>query len=134
MSEPVAVPSRRKPSRGKVIVALLVPLVIVGVLVFAFMKDGAERREILENGASAVGVPTGKVLVESQRDGNRSEQAQRLEYRFIVDGTSYTAAGDQSYDRDFFELNDALRANRTAEVWYLPDDPSRAIVLDKDYR
>jgi hypothetical protein len=124
----------RTRSFGRTVVAIVVPVLILGAVAFATLTQSNDRSRILEAGATTVAVPTGKAVVDSQRDGTRSESVRRLEFRYEVDGTTYTAPGDQQYDRDFFDLSKALAANPTAEVRYLEDDPSQAIVLDKDYR
>ena len=134
MTEPSPSRSPRKRSSVRMVLTIVVPLIVVGAVVFATLTQSTERSNILENGMTAVAVPTGQAVAESQRNGSRSDSIRRLEFRYEVDGTSYTALGDQQYDRDYFDLHRALAANPTAEVKYLEDDPAQAIVLDQDYR
>ena len=134
MTETAASRQRRKRSPGRRVFGVVLAIIVLGVVAFATLTQSNERTRILEDGISAVAVPTGKAVAESQRNGNRADSIRRLEFRFEVDGTTYTVAGDQDYDRDYFDLHKALSANPTAEVRYLEDDPSQAIVLDTDYR
>jgi hypothetical protein len=112
--------------------------VIIAALAVTLLLNGPddERRSILEDGVVTVGEPTGQAVESRERrDGSQNQyEYQRLKFHYVVDGKDYTALGDQRYRSVSFDLDKALEANATAEVRYLEDDPSQAIVLDQDYR
>ncbi|MEV8253543.1 hypothetical protein AB0O95_06200 [Rhodoglobus sp. NPDC076762] len=118
----------------RVIRVIGIPVIALIFLAFVLLKQGDDRAHILENGAVTQALPTGGTVSDTSRLNGRTKHWLSLEFKYLVDGEIYTAAGDQKYDRNYFDKSAALKANPSAEVRYLEDDPSTAIILDADYR
>lgn len=126
-------PPRRTPV-WNLVKFLVIPLIIIAGIGFATLGNQDDRATILDKGVVAEAVPTGNTVAESHRDGRHTVQVVRLEFSFDVDGETYTALGDHTFDEESFDKAAALAANAAAEVHYLDDDPAAAVVLDNDYR
>ncbi|WP_010203319.1 DUF3592 domain-containing protein [Salinibacterium sp. PAMC 21357] len=125
----------RKPiTPWTVIRVIVIPLLVLIFVVFVIVNQGDDRADILENGVATQALPTGGTVSDTSRNNGRTKRWLSLEFRYMVDGEIYTTAGDHKYDRNSFDKTAALNANPSAEVRYREDDPSTAIVLDKDYR
>lgn len=136
MSDPSAPVGRfSKPiSLWTIIRVIVIPLLVLIFVVFAIVAQSDDRANILDNGVSTQALPTGGTVSDTSRSNGHNKHWLSLEFKYMVDGEIYTTAGDQKYDREYFDKAAALNANPSAEVRYLEDDPSTAIVLDKDYR
>lgn len=130
---PTPQPKKRKPV-WNLVRFFVIPLAIIAIIGLVTTQKHDGRAEIIENGLVTQAVPTGNTVDESSRSGRQTVQLVRLEFSYDVDGKTYTALGDQSYDEDSFDEAAALAANVTAEVKYVKGDPQTAIVFDKDYR
>ncbi|MBH0023663.1 DUF3592 domain-containing protein [Salinibacterium sp. SWN248] len=132
-NEPTPQSSRRRPI-WNLVKFFVIPLAIIAIIGVLTTQKHDGRAEIIENGLVTQAVPTGNTVDESSRSGRHTVQLVRLEFSYEVDGTTYTALGDLSYEEESFDKDAALAANPTAEVHYVEADPATAIVLDTDYR
>ncbi|MBH0053684.1 MULTISPECIES: DUF3592 domain-containing protein [unclassified Salinibacterium] len=139
-NKPTAPPNKPTPQANKrrpvwnLVKFFVIPLAIIAIIGVLTTQKHDGRAEIIENGLVTQAVPTGNTVDESSRSGRHTVQLVRLEFSYEVDGKTYIALGDHSYDEGSFDKEAALAANSTAEVHYVEADPATAIVLDTDYR
>ncbi|MBH0008854.1 DUF3592 domain-containing protein [Salinibacterium sp. SWN1162] len=132
-NRPTPQPTKRRPV-WNLVRFFVIPLAIIAIIGVVTTQKHDGPAEILENGLVTQAVPTGNTVDESSRSGRHTVQVVHLEFSYEVDGETYIALGDHSYDEASFDKAAALAANAVAEVHYLDNDPAAAVVLDADYR
>ena len=98
----------------------LAALLIGPVLLFTNYKETTEKKQIMQEGISAIAVPTAKI---SQR-GRRGGRSYKLEIEYAVQGgtrrTERVSVSKELYDRT--EL-------QPINIKYLSKDPSKLIII-----
>jgi hypothetical protein len=108
------------------LVGIIVGIVIIGLLVYVYVRDQQAKAELRERGVTVTARVTGhdiEVSHDTDPDGNSttSTEAYYVIYQYTVNGKSYSRRNKVKR-----ETYDILREGQSVEVVYLPESPSAA--------
>ena len=132
---PTSLPPAPKPSKGAGF-ELNIPLtlgIILGVilLVIAIVVgvNIAKNNNIVDNGLTTIGTPTGQIIDKSHRSNGHTKHRYYIEYSYFVEGKVYKAQGGKSWNiKSQAERQMGLTDEVT--VYYLPEDPTQVVIKD----
>jgi hypothetical protein len=106
--------------------AIVLGIVIVGLLIFVYVRDQQAKRELRERGVTTTARVTGRdheVAYDTDPNTNSttSSETYYVSYQYAVNGTPYS--GRSSVSRETYDI---LREGQPVEVVYLPESPGAA--------
>ena len=111
---------------GNVGLGIIVGIVIVGLLIFVYLRDQQAKAELRERGVTTAARVMGReeeVAFDTDPNTNSttSSTTYYVSYQYTVNGTPYSRRSSVSR-----ETYDILREGQMVEVVYLPENPSGA--------
>ncbi|MGW8431084.1 DUF3592 domain-containing protein [Curtobacterium citreum] len=116
---------------GVITTVLVVIAVVVGLVVGApsIFISAAQTDHAYANGVAVTGTPTGNVCRYVARGSKVSVTKYAAQYRYEVDGKTYTVRGDLGVYQPT-----AVPVTETTTVRYLPGHPDQAQADDREHR
>ena len=120
----------RGPRSKRLIIAALVGILLIsGVSAAYFISNNNRIENVVKNGQSVSGKPTGHISKVSYQDDGKTKHRYYVQYEYKVGETTYRVNG-QSFSTLQARAKDRASKNQDVTVYYLVDEPEKGIVKD----